>query len=298
MNIQNFIQYIYLEKRYSKHTVNAYENDLNSFSTFTQNQFELSDATAINRDIIRSWIVQLIEEGNSNRTINRKISTLKSYFNFLLKSGVVKSNPVKNIHSLKTPSPLPQFITEEKMNLYYETIKDLSSFESLRNFLIIDLLYTTGIRESELINLKTDSINLNNCTLIVKGKRNKERIIPFSEKEKAYIIRYIEMKNSKYETASPFLIVTNKGEKSYPKFIYRIVENQLKGVTLSKKSPHVLRHSFATHMLNKGADMNTIKEILGHANLSATQVYTHNTIEQLKSVYNHAHPRAHTKKEV
>jgi integrase/recombinase XerC len=298
MNIKDFLQHISIGKHYSQHTVTAYKNDLNSFFDFVRETFEISDVKQINRDIIRSWIVELIEAGKSNATINRKLSTLKSYFNFLLKKGMIKSNPVKNINSLKTPSRLPAFITKQKMELFYAQTGKSDNFSSLRDFLVIDLLYTTGMRLTEIINLRINNINLNENTLKVLGKRNKERIIPFSEREKEYIIRYKDMRKAAFETDNPYLIVTDKGNKTYPKFIYRIVEKNLSGLTQSKKSPHILRHTFATHMLNEGADLNTIKEILGHANLSATQVYTHNTIEQLKSIYNHAHPRARIKKEV
>ncbi len=298
MNIENFIQYISLEKQYSGHTVKAYQNDLTAFLHYLQNEFEISDITKVNREIIRSWIVELIEEGKTNKTINRKLSTLKSYFNYLIKAGTIKINPVKNITSLKTPSLLPRFITKEKMELYYSSKQEENNFVSMRNFLIVDILYTTGMREDELINLKEEDVNFYKNTLKVTGKRNKQRIIPFSDKEKQYIIRYMQLKNDTFKTASTYLIVTNKGVRCYAKFIYRIVEKELSPVTGSKKSPHILRHTFATHMLNEGADLNTIKEILGHANLSATQVYTHNTMEQLKSIYNHAHPRAQLKKEV
>jgi integrase/recombinase XerC len=279
--------------------VKAYQNDLSTFLCYIQNRFEISKANEVTRDMVRSWIVQLIEDGKSNITINRKLSTLKSYFNYLIKTGTVKGNPVKNITSLKTPSYLPRFLTIEKMKLYYSLKQEEEkNFVAVRNFLIVDILYTTGIREDELIKLKENDINFQQNTFKVTGKRNKQRIIPFSEKEKSYIIRYMQLKRETFEEGNPYLIVTNKGLRAYPKFIYRIVKEELSSVTQSKKSPHVLRHTFATHMLNEGADLNTIKEILGHANLSATQVYTHNTIEQLKSIYNHAHPRAQLKKEV
>ena len=298
MKIKDFIQYISLEKKYSVHTVNAYKNDLNSFSAFVSSQYGIEEVLDINLDMVRSWIMELVEEGKSNTTINRKLTTLKSYFNHCIKTGTVSVNPVKNISSLKTPSRLPHFLTVQNMDHYYESMRDFDDFYSLRDLLVIDLFYSTGIRLSELINLKTDDVNLNENTIKVLGKRNKERIIPFSEKERLYIIRYKDMKKEIFKTENPYLIVTNRGNKTYPKFIYRLVERNLSGITLSKRSPHVLRHTFATHMLNEGADLNTIKEILGHSNLSATQVYTHNTIEQLKSIYNHAHPRAQLKKEV
>ncbi len=298
MAIQKFIRYISLQKHYSIHTVTAYKNDLDAFYNFLMNRFEITDMTNVNRDMVRSWIIELIEEKKSNNTINRKLSTLKSFFNFLTKTGAVPSNPVKNIHSLKTPSRLPHFLTKEKMERFYNTNRDPDNFHSFRDFIVVDLLYNTGMRLSELINLKETDINLTENTLKVTGKRNKERIIPFSILEREYVIRYMDMKKTTFTANNPYLIITDKGTKAYPKFIYRIVENNLAGLTHSKKSPHILRHTFATHMLNEGADLNSIKEILGHSNLLATQVYTHNTIEQLKSIYNHAHPRAQIKKEV
>jgi integrase/recombinase XerC len=298
MNINDFIQYISRERGYSGLTIKAYQNDLNSFDSFIKELYCLEDATAVTYDIVRSWIISLVDEGLSNTSVNRKLSALKSYYNFLMKTGKVKANPVKNIHSLKTPGRLPEFVRKEDMERVI-TDDDLpEDFASLRDFLVVELLYVTGIRLSELISLKEENINIVNNLMKVTGKRNKERLIPFSSKERSNIIRYMDVKRKTFEKYSPYLIVTNKGEKAYEKFIYRIVHKKLGSTTLTKKSPHVLRHTFATHMLNNGADLNSIKELLGHANLSATQVYTHTTIEQLKSIYNHAHPRAHIKKEV
>ncbi len=297
MNINNFIQYISREKGYSELTVKAYQNDLNAFAGFLKDNYDIDNPGKVDYDIVRSWIIKLLEEGKSNSSVNRKLSSLKSYFNFLLKTGFIKSNPVKRIKSLKMPSRLPGFIREDSMKKVFDDF-DKNDFFSYRDFLVLELLYVTGIRLSELINLKEDDVNFTENVLKVTGKRNKQRIIPFSEKDKEDIIRYMNFKKSMFEKRSPYLIVTDKGEKAYEKMIYRIVSKYLSGYTSTKKSPHVLRHTFATHMLNNGSDLNTIKEILGHANLSATQVYTHNTIEQLKSIYNHAHPRAHIKKEV
>ncbi len=298
MNISNFIQYIHQEKGYSALTVKAYQNDLKSFDDFLSEQYDIENADEVTFDIVRSWVISLIDEGKTNVTINRKLSSLKSYFNYLQKIGEVKSNPVKNIRSMKTPERLPVFIRQEDMEQVLISLEEADDFSGYRDFIVIELLYVTGIRLSELINIKEEDINLNENLIKVTGKRNKERLVPFSLKEHNYIIRYINLKKEKFGESSPYFIITDKGKKAYEKFIYRLVNRSLSPFTGTKKSPHVLRHTFATHMLNNGADLNSIKELLGHANLAATQVYTHNTIEQLKSIYNHAHPRAHIKKEV
>jgi integrase/recombinase XerC len=298
MNTKKFIQYIHNEKNYSAYTAKAYLNDLNAFDNFLRDVYGISSVNEIDSYIVRSWVIHLIDEGKSNVTVNRKLSTLKSYFNFLIKTGEVKKNPVKSIKSLKIPVRLPDFIRKEKLETLFEHHNHNDDFKTLRDLLVVELLYVTGMRLSELINLKESDINFTENTFKVKGKRNKERIIPFSLKERSFIIRYMKIKQRYFTENTPYLIVTNKGEKSYEKLIYRIVTHYLSGLTHTKRSPHILRHTFATHMLNNGADLNTIKELLGHASLSATQVYTHNTIEQLKSIYNHAHPRAHIKKEV
>jgi len=298
MNINDFIQYIFKEKGYSSLTVLAYENDLKAFENFLGTQYGLANATEVTSEMVRSWIIQLLDDGNKNSTVNRKLSTLKSYFNYLVKKGEVKINPVKNIPSLKVPAKLPEFVRQNEMVRILESSGVNEDFISLRDFLIVELLYVTGMRLAELLNLKEKDINFVNRTLKVLGKRNKERLIPFSSKQEEALKQYLKKKKETFENPAPYLIVTNRGEKAYDKLIYRVVKKRLAPYTKGKKSPHVLRHTFATHMLNNGADLNSIKELLGHANLSATQVYTHNTIEQLKSIYNQAHPRALSKKEV
>jgi integrase/recombinase XerC len=205
---------------------------------------------------------------------------------------VISINPAKNISSVKTPSPLPVYFDKDQINTYLNKAVDINDFAKLRNVIVIDLLYSTGIRRSELIALKIADIDISDKSIKVHGKRNKQRIIPLSNKHISIIIRYIEIIKKKFGHTNDYLIVTDKGLKSYPKLIYRIVNSELASIAGSIKSPHVLRHSFATHMLNNGADLNIIKELLGHANLSATQIYTHNSIEQLKKVYIRAHPRA------
>ena len=296
MEITEFIRYISFEKRYSQNTVKAYETDLKAFNVFLSENFELDNPAKATQEMIRTWVMQLMDEGYTPRSLNRKLSTLKSFYRYLYKEGIIGSNPMANISLLKTPKPLPVYFEKEQINDYLNEPDDEKDFPHMRDKLVIDLLYSAGLRESELISLKESSVNFASGTLKVLGKRNKERIIPLSKKMMERIGKYLEKKNQLFRNLSPYLIVTNKGEQSYPKLIFRIVDKELKALSASKKSPHVLRHTFATHMLNNGADLNTIKELLGHANLSATQVYTHNSIEQLKSIYIKAHPRAKLKK--
>ncbi|MEE4258641.1 MAG: tyrosine-type recombinase/integrase [Bacteroidales bacterium] len=294
MNIQNFLQYISNEKRYSNHTLKAYESDLLSFSSYLNTYYETVDLNQANTPMIKSWVADLKEKGLNSNSINRKISTLKSYYKFLLKKGAITSNPMQKIHLLKKAKKLPAYIEKGQLKTYLEDHLSVDDFIAARNKLIIELLYATGIREAELIALTHQSIDMSNKMLKVLGKGNKERIIPLSNSIIDEISHYISLKEKTFHNSNNWLIVTNRGLKAYPKFIYRAVNDQLSGYTSTKKSPHILRHSFATHMLNNGADLNTIKELLGHSSLSATQVYTHNTIEQLKKIYNKAHPRANT----
>ena len=292
MAIISFIDYIAKEKRYSPNTVKAYEKDLDLFTSYLINEFEVDDTEKVNQEMIRSWIVYMIDEGLSGKSVNRKISTLNSYYNYLIKVSVLNENPASHIVSVKTPQRLPVYFDEEQLNTLLNNPYKTQDFVKSRNLLIVDLLYSTGMRRSELISLTINSIDFANSTIKVLGKRNKQRIIPLSNKLVKRIISYIDMKEERFGNVVDYLIVTDKGAKAYPKFIYRVINKELSTLTGSVKSPHVLRHSFATHMLNNGADLNAIKEILGHANLTATQIYTHNTIEQLKKVYRKAHPRA------
>jgi integrase/recombinase XerC len=292
MTINSFINYIANEKRYSPNTLVAYEKDLFLFEKYLSEEFEISNLNNANQDMIRSWMVAMIDSGILASSVNRKVSSLNSYYNYLLKIQVISINPAKNISSVKTPSPLPVYFDKDQINTYLNKAVDINDFAKLRNVIVIDLLYSTGIRRSELIALKIADIDISDKSIKVHGKRNKQRIIPLSNKHISIIIRYIEIIKKKFGHTNDYLIVTDKGLKSYPKLIYRIVNSELASIAGSIKSPHVLRHSFATHMLNNGADLNIIKELLGHANLSATQIYTHNSIEQLKKVYIRAHPRA------
>lgn len=290
--VEKFIQYIQFERRFSPHTIQAYKTDLDQFYNFLNTHYEISDIKATDHHIIRSWIVSLIEASVSTRTVNRKLSSLKSYFKFLLKEGILIENPMQKVLPPKSSKRLPVFIDEGAMNILLDEIEFGEDFNGKRDKLIIELLYFTGMRLNELINIKIEDLNFVKKTIKILGKRNKERILPLNFKIVNRIEDYMVMRNEE-NTQENYLFITNSGKKLYEKFVYRVVNSYLGMVsTINKKSPHILRHTFATHMLNNGADLNAIKEILGHANLSATQIYTHNTIEKLKRVYNKAHPKA------
>lgn len=291
-HISSFCNYILHQKKYSPHTVTAYKRDLEQFNQYLSSDFQLDSFIDVNSAIIRSWIVHLMENNISSRSINRKISTLKSFYKYLLKNNEIDKNPLLKVITPKTSKRLPVFVGENEISNLFNELEFENDYEGIRNKLIIELLYGTGIRLIELVNLKLNSVNNSNSTIKVIGKRNKERIIPFGAKLKNEIFNYLK-EREKLETKEVHLLLTKTGKKIYPKLVYRLVNHYLSMVTtISKKSPHVLRHTFATHMLNNGADLNSIKEILGHTNLSATQVYTHNTIEKLKNIHKQAHPKA------
>jgi len=291
-HILAFCEYLTHQKRYSLHTVTAYKKDLEQFHHYINSEFETNLFNEVTSSFIRSWIVSLIENEISARTINRKISTLKSFYKYLLKNQIVEINPLLKIITPKTSKRLPVFISENEMVDLLNNIEFKDGYEGSRDKLILELFYATGTRLSELIELKIHTVDFNNNTIKVLGKRNKERIIPIANKLSKMIENYIIERDSLNSDES-YLFLTKIGKKLYPKLVYGIVNNYLSKVTTAnKKSPHVLRHTFATHMLNNGADLNSIKEILGHANLSATQVYTHNTIEKLKNIHKQAHPKA------
>ncbi len=291
MDITDFIAYLTYQKKFSAHSITAYKNDLNDFWKYLE-QSKIEALNEVNHILIRSWLVSLLESGMDARSVNRKISTLKSYYRFLIKEGQVTQNPMAKILSPKTTKKLPVFIDKTQMeNLFDSTVFD-TDFEGQRNRLILLLFYYTGMRLSELIGLKKEAIDLSQNQLKVLGKRNKERIIPFTLDMHKEIENFLQLASPNY-TASPFLFSQKNGNKLQAKQVYTIVNSALSKVTtVHKKSPHILRHTFATHMLNNGADLNAIKEILGHANLSATQVYTHNSIEKLKNIHKLAHPKA------
>jgi integrase/recombinase XerC len=287
----DFLQYIQYIRQYSPHTVQSYKKDLEQFCVFC-NYAQDEHESVIDHRQIRNWIIELMETGHSARSVNRKISALKTYFRYLMKEGIVTSNPVNKVLSPRSEKKLPAFVKENEMDHLLDDTGFEGGYTGIRNRTIIETFYNTGIRISELINLKVSDIDFSRETIKVLGKRNKERIIPVSRLFSEVLRQYSETRIS-METEGEWFFVTVKGVKMYPRLVYRIVRNYLTLVTTSdKKSPHVLRHTFATHMLNHGADLNAIKELLGHANLSATEVYTHNTFEKLKSVYKQAHPRA------
>ncbi|MFH1320263.1 MAG: tyrosine-type recombinase/integrase [Bacteroidota bacterium] len=315
MHRNNFFQYLQYEKRYSPHTILAYKSDLNQFYSFLNHAYQLDEIKEVNHQIIRSWIVSLMETRISPRSVNRKITVLKSYYKFLLREKAVNKNPMVKILAPKTSKKLPPFVEKAKMDMLLDSVDFGDGYTAIRDKLILEMLYSTGIRLSELINLKINDVDIFNSTIKVLGKRNKERIIPFGNNLKKIIADYIEKKadviaclgasspsppaggrNGQSRTEGleeGLFFLTGKGEKMYPKLVYRIVNNYLSKVTtIYKKSPHILRHTFATHMLNNGADLNAVKELLGHSNLSATQIYTHNTIEKLTKIYKLAHPRS------
>ncbi len=294
MSEDQFIKYLKYEKRFSALTVQAYENDLRQFVLYLKNTGFNKGAGDAGDKAIRSWIVDMLEEGYSTRSINRKISTLKSFYRFLQRKGSIQKNPMDKIVSPKVSKKLPYFVDQKDMDKLLSAPEFGNDFEGLRNRAIIETFYQTGIRLSELTGLESRRVNLNSGSILVLGKRNKERMIPISNSLKGILKEYAEKKRTVLEGEDEqYFFLTSKGKKLYPKLVYRVINNYLQMVTtIEKKSPHVLRHSFATHMLNNGADLNAIKELLGHANLAATQVYTHNTFEKLKSIYNQAHPRA------
>ena len=289
---ERFLSYIQFEKRYSPHTVTAYRNDLEQFFSYLLLQYEVSNVGEITHQMIRSWIVKMMEEQISTRTINRKLTTLKSFYRFLLRNGEVSLNPMQKIISPKTSKRLPVFIDKDKMDILLDRTVFDEGYTGIRDKMIIELFYATGMRLSELVNLKDSDIDFHRSTIKVLGKRNKERLIPFSNTMGALMKIYLDEK-SKYFASTDTLFLTDKGRNIYPKMVYTLVHRYLSEVTTQgKKSPHVLRHTFATQMLNNGAELNAVKDLLGHANLSATQVYTHNTIDKLKRIYKQAHPKA------
>jgi integrase/recombinase XerC len=290
MRISHFLDYLKKNKRYSVHTLTAYKTDLNQLQNYLVAQYELKIELA-NSEILRSWIVDLLENGTQNKSVNRKISSTKSFYKYMLREGVINKNPTDKLISPKVSKPLPNFIREKEMDNLLDSFAFEDSFKGVRDRLILELLYSSGIRLSELIGVKLSDVNFVQQSMKVLGKRNKERIVPLHREVIATMNGYIEQRQQVKNDEN--LLLTDSGKKMYPKFVYRKVNYYLRQVTTaSKKSPHVLRHTFATHMLNNGADLNTIKEILGHANLSATEIYTHNTIEKLKNIYKQAHPRA------
>ena len=292
MPIKHFIEYLSFEKKYSSHTIRAYNDDLNSFQTFCKITFDNEKLADVNYSQIRSWIVKMINENISNRTVNRKISSLKSFYKFLVKTKQIKESPLLKHQALKVSKRVQVPFSEKEINEVIDNLNEFEDFESVRNKLIVELLYSTGMRRAELMEIKKSSINFTNSTLKVLGKRNKERYIPLLNSVQQTLKTYLDLRKeikSDYEN----LLITIKGNKIYPTLVYRIINDYFSAVSSKvKKSPHVIRHSFATHLLNEGADLNSVKELLGHSSLASTQIYTHSSLNELKKVYNQAHPRS------
>ena len=295
MDLHYFSEYLELEKNYSRHTVTAYIKDLEGFQSFCLSKHDFEKIDDVSYTQIRDWIIYLVESAISNRTVNRKISSLNSYFKFLLKTKSIDINPLAKHKALKTDKKIQVPFSIKEINAVLLAIPTDDSFEAVRDKLIVELFYSTGMRRAELIHLKINSINLSEKQLKVLGKRNKERLIPLLPIIIENLAQYLKFRE-KLESSLDYLFLTKKGNKIYETLVYRVINNYFSKVSSKlKKSPHILRHSFATHLLNEGADLNSVKELLGHSSLASTQVYIHNSLDQLKKVYKQAHPRSNKK---
>ena len=294
MSFKSFTDYLLLEKNYSPHTVRSYQGDLESFQSFVLKEYETTSIDQVNYQQIRNWIVGLVDGGISNRSINRKISSLNTYYKFLQKIEAIETNPLAKHKALKTAKKVQIPFSEQEMTAVLDELSLETDFEGLRNKLMVELFYATGIRRIELIQIKLNDIDLSNKTLKVLGKRNKERYIPLINPVIDSLHKYLAERDTLPNIQDKaYLFLTKKGAKIYEILVYRIINDYFsKASSKVKRSPHILRHSFATHLLNQGANLNAVKELLGHSSLAATQVYTHNSISELKKVYSNAHPRS------
>lgn len=294
--ITPFLEYLFLEKSYSKHTITAYKTDLLAFKDFCEVTYDQESLIEINYAQVRSWVLSLVAADISNNTINRKISSLKSFYKFLQKTGQIERNPLSKHKALKVAKKVQVPFTSKEINSVIQNIAKEKDFDAVRNKVVVELLYSTGIRRAELIHIKDVDVNILGQTIKVLGKRNKERYVPILSSVLETIKEYVVLKTKK-ERNSDFFLITSKGNKLYETFVYRIINSYFSEIsTKVKKSPHILRHSFATHLLNEGADLNSVKELLGHSSLASTQVYSHNSLDAIKKVYNQAHPRSNKKK--
>jgi integrase/recombinase XerC len=290
--IKSFLRYLKFEKRYSEHTISAYSADLEQFNVFlTQEDLDIDK---VDYQHIRLWLISMVEDGLHPASINRKMASLRSFYKFLQKHQLISHDPSQRLKALKTPKRLPEFVQEKDLSQLFDHHEFVDDFVGLRDKLVLELLYGTGMRRAELVGLRNDSVNHNKRQIKVLGKRNKERVIPVTESVICLVNDYIKKRDDLFGSLSnESLLVTDKGEPCYPMLIYRTVVKYLGTVvSLEKKSPHVLRHTYATHLLNNGADLNAVKDLLGHSSLAATQVYTHNSLEKLKKVFQQAHPKA------
>jgi integrase/recombinase XerC len=293
-HITDFLDYIKFQKRYSSHTVVSYRTDLSAFCLFLEAYYTDTDIADIKPAFIRTWLASLKEQGMTSKTINRKISALKSFFKYSMKKGILAKSPMTSIGSPKIPKRLPQFVDQKDMFTLLTHVEFPDNWEGATEKLMIQIFYHSGIRQAELINLKVNQIDLGNSGIKVLGKGNKERIVPISNELNVQIRAYIENRKVAFPgSLESCLFLNKKGNKLYPRYVYDVVKKYLTLVTtIEKRSPHILRHSFATHLTNNGADINSIKELMGHSSLASTQIYTHNNIEKLKEAFNKAHPKA------
>ncbi|MCS6917078.1 MAG: tyrosine-type recombinase/integrase [Chitinophagales bacterium] len=294
MELQSFFNYLQFEKRCSAHTLTAYRNDLRQFSDYLRRVYDVTDVSAVEVKHIRSWMVHLFNQRIGGRSMNRKLSCLSSYFRFMQRSGKVKQSPMTPVTGPRAPQRLPVFIPSDQMESLFASVNFGSGFSGMRNRMLLELLYATGMRRSELIALQDSSVDFRRNTIRVLGKGGKERLVPFGDSLKELLQKYLDERNRHFgKEQFPALVVSDSGKQMNPRSVYNCVRRLLDQVTfVSRRSPHVLRHTFATHLLNNGAEIQAIKELLGHASLAATQVYTHNSVEQLKAVYRKAHPKA------
>jgi integrase/recombinase XerC len=292
--LQHFAEYLKFQKRYSQHTIISYQTDLVAFFDFIELTFGNTALPDIKTTFIRTWLAKLKEDGMEAKSINRKISTLKSFFKYQLKEESISVSPMSTIVSLKLNKRLPQFVEKADINTLFSYVEFPDSWQGKTDRILLQLLYNTGIRQAELVSLKESQVDAYKNSIKVLGKGNKERIIPVSEDLMGFLKDYVADKRKTFEKYNAdILLINEKGKKLYPKYVYNAVKKYLSKITtISKKSPHVLRHTFATHLMNNGADLNAVKELLGHSSLAATQIYTHNSIEKLKDIHKKAHPKA------
>ncbi|MGE5354915.1 MAG: tyrosine-type recombinase/integrase [Deltaproteobacteria bacterium] len=292
--LKSFINYLKFEKRFSKNTLISYQNDLTQFHNYLIEQYSIEKMSDVTHFMIRSWIVSMIRNGMQPKSVNRKLSSVRKYFLFLKRENIIDSNPALKVVAPKIGKRLPSIIRQNEIRTLLDEIMTVEGYAECRNKLLVNLLYTTGMRESELIGLKDQDINYHSKILKVTGKGNKQRLIPLTDEILTEIQEYIDMRNKHFEKNTfEYLILTDKGNKLYPKFVYNIVVKNLSMVSSSvKRSPHILRHSIATHLSDENVEINALKALLGHASLSSTQIYTHNSIEKLKNAYVKAHPKA------
>ena len=289
-----FLDFLRFERRYSPHTIVSYQTDLGQFAAYVKSAYDLVDPAQATHPLIRGWVVELMQQDLDPRTVNRKVACLRSYYKFLLRAGTIAANPMLRIKAPKMAKKLPEFVPEEALNNMLNSFEFGDDFAGQRDQLVLEMLYGTGIRLSELMGIHADDVSLGVGTVRVTGKGNKQRIVPLNPTLMRVIERYQARRAHEFGALAGPLLLTDKGEPMYEKFVYRTVKHYLSQITTSaaQQHPHALRHAFATHLLGKGADLNSIKELLGHASLAATQVYTHLSVDRLKSVFEKAHPRA------